>query len=136
MRSLAVTVVALGLVLTAGHARAQTYDPAFPVCLNVVSYGVTPYYRCTYMTMEQCRATANGQMCVMNPYYASAAAPARKKNQRYRGQVGSASPASPKPPIHNRAGPCSQGKEAYYGACQGYAPGEKEQFLQSVRQSL
>jgi hypothetical protein len=28
--------------LTAGHARAQRYDPAFPVCLYVVSFGATP----------------------------------------------------------------------------------------------
>ncbi|MET3907580.1 hypothetical protein ABID59_001921 [Bradyrhizobium sp. S3.3.6] len=29
------------------------------------------------------------------------------------------------------ADPCSR-PEAYYGSCQGYAPGEKEQFLESV----
>jgi hypothetical protein len=33
------------------------------------------------------------------------------------------------PPIQYRATP-----EAYFGASQGYAPGEKEQFLDSVRQ--
>lgn len=136
MRALAVTVLTLGMVFTAGYARAQTYDPAFPVCLNVVSRGVTPYYRCSFTTMEQCRASANGQMCVVNPYYAGAATPAKRKKQRYRSEVGSASPAQAKPPIHSRGSSCSQGKEAYYGACQGYAPGEKEQFLQSVRQSL
>lgn len=136
MRALALTVLTLGVVFTAGYARAQTYDPAFPVCLNVVSRGATPYYRCSFTTMAQCRASANGQMCVVNPYYAGATTPARGKKQRYRSQAGSGSPAAAKPPIHSRAGACSQGQEAYYGACQGYAPGEKEQFLQSVRQSL
>lgn len=32
---------------------------------------------------------------------------------------------------HRAADPCDR-PEAYFGACQGYAPGEKEQFLDSV----
>ncbi|WP_409411382.1 DUF3551 domain-containing protein [Bradyrhizobium manausense] len=137
------TILTMGIVLTAGDALAQRYDPAFPVCLYVVSFGASPYYRCSYTTMDQCRASANGQMCVLNPYYAGATAPARRDNRRYSRQVGSRSPAhaeirsyaSPKPPIHYRAAPYNQ-YEPYYGASQGYAPGEKQQFLQSVRQSL
>jgi len=36
------------------------------------------------------------------------------------------------PRQHGRpAAPCDK-PEPYYGACQGYAPGEKEQFLDSV----
>jgi hypothetical protein len=84
MRKLALTIMTMGIVITAGHARAQRYDPAFPVCLYVVSYGVTPYYQCTYYTMDQCRAFANGQMCSLNPYYAGAAAPARRNRRHYR----------------------------------------------------
>ena len=84
MRKLALTVLTMGMVLAAGHARAQRYDPAYPVCLYVVSYGITPYYRCAYYTMDQCRASANGQMCSLNPYYAGAAAPVRRNNRRYR----------------------------------------------------
>lgn len=84
MRKLALTIMTMGIVLTAGQARAQRYDPAFPVCLYVVSYGVTPYYRCTYYTMDQCRAFANGQMCSLNPFYAGSTAPVRRNNRRYR----------------------------------------------------
>jgi len=62
MRKLALAILTLGLA-TAGHAQAQRYDPAYPVCLYVVSFGTTPYYRCSYTTMNQCRASANGQMC-------------------------------------------------------------------------
>ncbi|NUR13312.1 MAG: DUF3551 domain-containing protein, partial [Bradyrhizobium sp.] len=80
MRKLALTILTASIALTAGHARAQTYDPAFPVCLHVVSFGASPYYRCSYTTMAQCRASANGQMCVLNPYYAGAAA--KGKNRR------------------------------------------------------
>ena len=111
MRTLVLTILTMGIVLTAGHAQAQTYDPAYPVCLYVVSFGATPYYRCSYTTMAQCRASANGQMCSLNPYYAGATAPVRRNNRRYH--------------RHHH--------EPYYGASQGYAPGEKEQFLGSVR---
>jgi hypothetical protein len=83
MRTLALTILTMGIVLTAGHARAQTYDPAYPVCLYVVSSGITPYYRCRYTTMDQCRASANGQMCSLNPYYAGATAPVKRNNRRY-----------------------------------------------------
>jgi hypothetical protein len=38
------------------------------------------------------------------------------------------------PPIHYQAAPYNGSNEPYYGASQGYAPGEKEQFLDSVRQ--
>ena len=42
--------------------------------------------------------------------------------------------APPGPPIHYQAAPYNDFNEPYYGASQGYAPGEKEQFLDSVRQ--
>jgi hypothetical protein len=119
-------ILTVSIALTAGHARAQTYDPAFPVCLYVVSFGMTPYYRCSYMTMDQCRASANGQMCVLNPYYAG---PARGSKRGQHRQTY----APPRPPVHYRASPYNQHYEPYYGASQGYAPGEKERFLQSVR---
>ena len=143
MRTLALTILTIGIVLTAGHARAQRYDPAYPVCLNVVSFGVSPYYRCSYTTMDQCRASANGQMCVLNPYYAGATAPVRRDKRRYR-QDGSRSPVPgetrsyvpPEPPTRRRAAPYNQFNEPYYGASQGYAPGEKQQFIDSLRRFM
>jgi hypothetical protein len=46
---------------------------------------------------------------------------------------GSASGFAYAPRQHYRrsAGPCDR-PEPYFGACQGYAPGEKERFLESV----
>jgi hypothetical protein len=41
--------------------------------------------------------------------------------------------APPGPPIHYRAAPYNGYNEPYPGASQGYAPGEEEQFLDSVR---
>ena len=144
MRTLALTILTMGIVLTAGHARAQRYDPAYPVCLYVVSRGTSPYYRCSYTTMDQCRASANGQMCSLNPYYAGATAPVKRNNRRYYRQVGSRSPAPaetrsyapPGPPIHYRAAPYNNYSEPYYGASQGYAPGEKQRFLDSSRREM
>ena len=42
--------------------------------------------------------------------------------------------APPGPLIHYRSAPYNDYNEPYFGASQGYAPGEKEQFLDSVRQ--
>jgi hypothetical protein len=84
MRTLALMILTMGIVLTAGLARAQTYDPAYPVCLHVVSFGTTPYYSCSFTTMDQCRASANGQTCSLNPYYAGATAPVRRSGRRYQ----------------------------------------------------
>jgi len=83
MRTLALTILTLGIVLTAGHARAQRYDPAFPVCLSVVPWGGGAHYRCSYHTMDQCRASAGGQMCILNSYYAGATGPARGNDRRH-----------------------------------------------------
>src|SRR5258708_1434224 len=40
--------------------------------------------------------------------------------------------APPPPPIHYRAAPYNDYYEPYPGASQGYAPGEKQRFLDSV----
>jgi hypothetical protein len=41
--------------------------------------------------------------------------------------------APPGPPIHYRSAPYNDDDAAYPGASQGYAPGERERFLDSVR---
>ena len=141
MRRLALTILTMGIILTAGHAGAQRYDPAYPVCLYVVPWGGGSYYRCSYDTMDQCRAFANGQMCSLNPFYAGSPAPVRRSKRHFDRHAGSRSyaPAEtrsyapPVPPTHYRAAPCNLYNEPYFGACQGYAPGEKQRFLDSVR---
>jgi hypothetical protein len=47
----------------------------------------------SYYTMDQCRASANGQSCSPNPYYVGATASGRRNNRRYYRQVGLRSPA-------------------------------------------
>jgi len=70
-------------VLTAAPARAQTYDPAYPVCLHVYGRGGN-YYECRYTSLPQCNASASGRaaQCVINPYFASARLPAGRLYRR------------------------------------------------------
>jgi hypothetical protein len=70
MRRLSLAVLATATLAAAGPARAQTYDPSYPVCLHV--YGRNIYYECRYTSMAQCAASASGRaaQCVINPYFA------------------------------------------------------------------
>ena len=79
MRSLALTILTMGMALIAGQARAQTYDPAFPFCAYVPTWGGGAYNSCSYYTMDQCRASAYGMMCSPNPYYAGGTASVNRK---------------------------------------------------------
>lgn len=59
------------VLLLATPLRAQTYDPNYPVCLQIYQGPVDYYYECGYTTMAQCQASASGRAasCVINPYY-------------------------------------------------------------------
>jgi hypothetical protein len=82
MRILALAILAIGMV-SIEPAAAQTYDPAYPVCLHVWTRG-NNYYDCSYTSLPQCNASASGRaaQCVINPYFAGAQAPAGYR--RYR----------------------------------------------------
>jgi Protein of unknown function (DUF3551) len=81
MRILALAILTIGMV-SIGPAGAQTYDPAYPVCLRV--YDRTNYYECRYTSLPQCAASASGRaaQCVTNPYFASAEEPAGYRRHR------------------------------------------------------
>jgi hypothetical protein len=72
MRASILAILAIGAMLGAAPAPAQTYDPAYPFCVQVYQSFVDYYFDCTYRTMAQCRASASGRAasCVVNPYYA------------------------------------------------------------------
>jgi hypothetical protein len=59
------------VVVMAAPAQAQTYDPNYPVCLQVYQSMVDYYFECGYTSIEQCQASASGRsaQCVVNPYY-------------------------------------------------------------------
>ena len=81
----ALAILAASFALSA-PARAQTYDPAYPVCLQVYQGFVDYYFECAYQTMAQCQMSASGRSasCVVNPYYKGRAAPGpRRKKPRH-----------------------------------------------------
>jgi Protein of unknown function (DUF3551) len=72
MRILACAVLAIGAIFAAAPARAQTYDPSYPVCLQ--TYGIDGgYIECSFTSLAQCAASASGRaaQCLTNPYFAS-----------------------------------------------------------------
>ena len=86
-RYLALPVLAILAASSAHPARAQTYDPKYPVCLQVYQGSMTDYYfECTYTSMPQCQASASGRgaQCMVNPFYGKGKnAPAKKRVQTY-----------------------------------------------------
>jgi hypothetical protein len=83
MRILALAIFAIGTV-SIGPAAAQTYDPAYPVCLHVYERMGAHYYDCSYTSLPQCNASASGRSatCVINPYFAGAGEPADHRRHR------------------------------------------------------
>ena len=85
MRIPALAILPFATVLTGTPAQAQTYDPAYPVCLHVYQWGGSNYYDCRYTSLPQCNASASGRaaMCVINPYFAGVEEP-RSGYRRHR----------------------------------------------------
>jgi hypothetical protein len=79
MRIPALATLTIATVLTAAPARAQTYDPAYPVCLHAKGA-----YECRYTSLPQCNASASGRaaQCFINPYFASARVPPGRHYRR------------------------------------------------------
>jgi hypothetical protein len=81
MRILALAILTVATASVAPSARAQTYDPAYPVCLHVYKFG--GYYECRYTSLPQCNMSASGRgaLCVVNPYYANPG-PRKKRSHK------------------------------------------------------
>jgi hypothetical protein len=84
MRIPASMILTVAVALTATPALAQTYDPKYPVCLQVYQGFTNYYFECGYMSLAQCQMSASGRAasCVVNPYYAGAQAKPRRKQRR------------------------------------------------------
>jgi Protein of unknown function (DUF3551) len=78
MRAMTSSILMIAVMLAAMPAQAQTYDPAYPVCLQV-NDNMGSYISCRYVSMEQCRMSASGRaaQCLVNPYFAGAPRNAR-----------------------------------------------------------
>lgn len=86
--SLLVRIPALALLTiaaAASPAQAQTYDPRYPVCLQVYRGWNDFYFECGYTSIAQCNMSASGRaaQCIVNPYYAGEKA--RRDRQRRQG---------------------------------------------------
>ena len=82
MRVLACTTLAVVAALAAVPARAQTYDPNYPVCLQ--TYGIAGNdIECSFTSLAQCAASASGRaaQCLTNPYFVQG----QRKLPRQRG---------------------------------------------------
>ncbi|UEM17093.1 DUF3551 domain-containing protein [Bradyrhizobium barranii subsp. barranii] len=56
-------------LLATAPARAQTYDPRYPVCIEIYTIDGSSI-DCSFTSIAQCAATASGQsaQCYANPY--------------------------------------------------------------------
>jgi hypothetical protein len=86
MRMAALAILTMTTALAAPPARAQTYDPAYPVCLQVYQGWNDYYFECGYTSLAQCNMTASGRaaQCIVNPYYTGrkTAPPGRRPRQQ------------------------------------------------------
>jgi hypothetical protein len=75
-------LVAIGMLLVSAPARAQTYDPSYPVCMQI--YGQVGYFDCRYASLQQCRYLAVGRSatCVVNPYFAQEKPAGARRSKR------------------------------------------------------
>lgn len=81
------TIVAAALLLVSAPARAQTYDPNYPVCMHVFTGGFGgggDYFECSFTSIPQCAASASGRAatCDLNPYYAGPPPTLRRRHHR------------------------------------------------------
>lgn len=87
MRVLAFAILTIAAASVAPSARAQTYDPAYPVCLQIYQRWNDYYFECAYTSLAQCNMSASGRtaQCIVNPYYAGRkTAPPGRRDPRHR----------------------------------------------------
>jgi hypothetical protein len=74
-------ILASGALLAVAPSHAQTYDPNYPVCLQLYGPRGGGYIDCSFTSLPQCQATASGRaaQCYANPYYAYAHQPRRQR---------------------------------------------------------
>ncbi|QWG15367.1 DUF3551 domain-containing protein [Bradyrhizobium sediminis] len=86
MRILALAILAIATVSATPSARAQTYNPNYPVCLKVIEMFGGEHFECAYTSLAQCAQAASGlpAQCIVNPFYAGATASPGGRDRRYR----------------------------------------------------
>lgn len=84
MRISALAILTVATALTATPTMAQTYDPKYPVCLQIYRGMTDFWFECGYTSMSQCQMSASGRsaQCVVNPYYTGTRKPPRQRDRR------------------------------------------------------
>lgn len=69
MNAILLAASLLGVALAGTRTEAQTYDPRYPVCIEVYTVDGSSI-DCSFTSIAQCAATASGQsaQCYANPY--------------------------------------------------------------------
>ena len=64
-------ILASGAILAAAPSHAQTYDPRYPICMQVMENFGGTHFDCRFTSMPQCQASASGRggSCLVNPFY-------------------------------------------------------------------
>lgn len=85
MRVLVAGMLALVTISASSSARAQTYDPKYPVCLQIYQSWNDYYFECAYTSLAQCNMSASGRaaQCIVNPYYAGPRRGVRRQRRDY-----------------------------------------------------
>jgi hypothetical protein len=85
MRISALAILTAAVLFTAAPARAQTYDPAYPVCIQ--TYGIDGnFIECSFNSLAQCAGSSAGRaaQCITNPFFGGSRAPnARRPRGTY-----------------------------------------------------
>jgi hypothetical protein len=86
MRIPALAILTAATILTATPIMAQTYDPKYPVCLQIYQRMADFYLECVYTSLAQCNMSASGRaaQCIVNPYYAGAKTSPGRRDRRHR----------------------------------------------------
>jgi hypothetical protein len=88
MRMLRWIVLTVTTILAITPARAQRYDPRYPVCFEGKQQG-SMTIDCSFTSLDQCRMTASGRnaTCYANPYWSQANQAPQSRAHRRRGRV-------------------------------------------------
>ena len=75
-------MLVLATALPAGSAKAQMYDPSYPVCMHVFGELEGERMDCVFTSLAQCAASASGRpaTCLVNPYFVQR--PGRSRHQQ------------------------------------------------------
>ena len=81
MRIVKILPAVIAAMAAVSPARSQTYDPAYPICLQTFGIFGTAI-SCGYTSMNQCQFSARGRaaQCIVNPYFAGGP----RKGRTYR----------------------------------------------------